>query len=240
MPPQVVSGTATQDQTAPDDDAPPHPGADPVDRPGGPPDPDPVHEAADVESPVDTIEQDGVPGDDVEDDGVDEDPAGVFDEDHEPGDESAPRADPEPRAQLETDGPPTLGSRLKDRRLRARKVRRTIRHIDPWSVLKFSLFFFLTGWVVIVLAGVILWSLAVNAGVITEFEDLVIELFDLTSFAVDPDLMFRVAVFTGGAMAIGGALFVGVLAVLFNLLSDLVGGIRVSVIEEETARPVVE
>ncbi len=134
----------------------------------------------------------------------------------------------------------SVRQRIRARQLRARKVRRTIRHIDPWSVVKFSVFFFALAWMVLIMAGVVLWSLAVNSGLVTDFEDLVIELFDLTSFAVDPDLMFRVSVMVGGAMALGGALFMGVLAVLFNLLSDLLGGIRVSVIEEETARRIVE
>ena len=107
-------------------------------------------------------------------------------------------------------------------------------------MLKFSLFFFALAWMVVVMAGVALWSLAVNSGLVTEFEDLVIELFDLTSFSVDAEVLFRVSVMAGGAMALGGALFMGVLAVLFNLLSDLLGGIRVSVIEEETARRIVE
>jgi hypothetical protein len=134
----------------------------------------------------------------------------------------------------------SVRQRLRARQLRARKVRRTIRHIDPWSVLKFSVFFFALAWMVVIMAGVALWSLAVNSGLVTDFEDLVIELFDLTSFSVDPNLLFRVSVLIGGAMALGGALFMGVLAVLFNLLSDLLGGIRVSVIEEETARRIVE
>jgi hypothetical protein len=134
----------------------------------------------------------------------------------------------------------TVRQRLRARQLRARKVRRTIRHIDPWSVLKFSVFFFALVWMIVIMAGVALWSLAVNSGLITEFEDLVIELFDLTSFSVDANILFRVSVMVGGAMALGGALFMGVLTVLFNLLSDLLGGIRVSVIEEETARRIVE
>jgi len=134
----------------------------------------------------------------------------------------------------------SVRQRLRARQLRARKVRRTIRHIDPWSVLKFSVFFFALAWIVVIMAGVALWSLAVNSGLVTEVEDLVIELFDLTSFTIDANLLFRVSVLVGGTMALGGALFMGVLAVLFNLLSDLLGGIRVSVIEEETARRIVE
>ncbi|HKY15050.1 MAG TPA: DUF3566 domain-containing protein, partial [Microthrixaceae bacterium] len=42
----------------------------------------------------------------------------------------------------------------------ARKVRRLIRHIEPWSVLKLSLLLFLSLWLVFMIAAVIVWSVA--------------------------------------------------------------------------------
>ena len=42
----------------------------------------------------------------------------------------------------------------------ARKVRRLIRHVEPWSVLKLSLVFFLSLWLVFIIAAVIVWSVA--------------------------------------------------------------------------------
>ncbi|MDE0003092.1 MAG: DUF3566 domain-containing protein, partial [Rhodospirillaceae bacterium] len=45
-------------------------------------------------------------------------------------------------------------------RLQARKVRRVVRHIEPWSALKISLVFYLCLWVIVMLAAVMLWSIA--------------------------------------------------------------------------------
>ncbi len=223
MPPQVATGTNVGDDI-PDDAA-------PLDASSLPP---PVADGTDSD-PSEPFAPDTAVVPPVSDDG---DAAAVVDPDENPLDDTSTETTDQVVASPSSHR--SVRQRLRARQLRARKVRRTIRHIDPWSVLKFSVFFFALAWMVVILAGVVLWSLAVNSGLVTDFEDLVIELFDLTSFSIDPSLMFRVSVMVGGAMALGGALFMGVLAVLFNLLSDLLGGIRVSVIEEETARRIVE
>ena len=228
MPPQVATETNVGDDI-PDDPA-------PTDAPSLPPtEPPPVADGTDPQT-SDSYAQDTAAVPLVPVDGGEA--AAVVDQEEIPLDDAAAESADE----VESTPAPgrSVRQRLRARQLRARKVRRTIRHIDPWSVLKFSVFFFALAWMIVIMAGVVLWSLAVNSGLVTDVEDLVTELFDLTSFSIDPNLMFRVSVMVGGAMALGGALFMGVLAVLFNLLSDLLGGIRVSVIEEETARRIVE
>mgnify|MGYP001595693902 FL=1 len=223
MPPQVATESNVGDDIV----------ADPERRDASPePEPHPGAEGVDPPAP-EPYDQDGLGDSTGTEQRVVAADLGVTELEADPDEPAAP-------AVPTTTSSRSVRQRIRARQLRARKVRRTIRHIDPWSVVKFSVFFFALAWMVLIMAGVVLWSLAVNSGLVTDFEDLVIELFDLTSFAVDPDLMFRVSVMVGGAMALGGALFMGVLAVLFNLLSDLLGGIRVSVIEEETARRIVE
>ena len=226
MPPQVATETDVDDDHLDDDGSPPEGAAALAAQPD---EAAPLEPAVPQEFPPPTTEVESLPSDATDDEDRDEVPSAV------PGDPASVLA-----VESGDRSRRTVRQRLRARQLRARKVRRTIRHIDPWSVLKFSVFFFALAWMVLIMAGVALWSLAVNSGLVTEFEDLVIELFDLTSFSIDADVLFRVSVMIGGAMALGGALFMGVLAVLFNLLSDLLGGIRVSVIEEETARRIVE
>ena len=62
-------------------------------------------------------------------------------------------------------------------RLRARKVRRLVRHVEPWSVLKVALIFYFCLWVILLIAGVMLWSLAVSSGTVDNVETFVTELF---------------------------------------------------------------
>ena len=46
-------------------------------------------------------------------------------------------------------------------RLQARRVRRVIRHVEPWSVLKISLLFYACLWVIFLVAGFMIWGVAV-------------------------------------------------------------------------------
>ena len=122
------------------------------------------------------------------------------------------------------------------KKLRARKVRRLIRHVEPWSVLKISLVFYFCLWVVLLIAGGILWSLAVSSGMVGNLENFVTELAALERFELNGDQIFRAVAIGGLVLVVVAAGFTVLMAVLFNLISDIIGGIRVTVVEEETAR----
>jgi len=122
-------------------------------------------------------------------------------------------------------------------KLRARRVRRLVRHVEPWSVLKLSLIFYFCLWGIMLIAGVILWSLAVGSGTIDNVENFIQKLFALDSFAFNADQIFRASAVGGLVLVVAGAGFTVLMAVLFNLISDVTGGIRFTVVEEETARP---
>jgi hypothetical protein len=122
-------------------------------------------------------------------------------------------------------------------RLRARKVRRVIRHLDPWSVLKVSLLFYFCLFIVLMVAGVVLWNVAAAAGTISDIEGFFKDAGAFQSFSFDGFTIFRASVLIGLILVIAGTGINVLLAVLFNLISDLVGGVRVTVIEEESARP---
>jgi hypothetical protein len=133
---------------------------------------------------------------------------------------------------------PTRRDRKVATKLRARKVRRIVRHVEPWSVLKISLIFFFCLWVIFLIAGVLLWSAAVGSGTIDNVENFIADLFALEEFTFDAEQIFRSAAIAGLIMVVALTGFNVLLAVLFNLISDLTGGLRVTVIEEETARVV--
>jgi hypothetical protein len=124
-------------------------------------------------------------------------------------------------------------------RMRARKVRRVVRHVDPWSVLKLSLIFYFCLFLIVMVAGVILWNIASHAGTIDDVQNLFKDLGLFETFSFEGGKIFRAASLAGGILVITGTGLNVLLSVLFNLISDLVGGIRVTVIEEETARPVI-
>ncbi|MFQ5557508.1 MAG: DUF3566 domain-containing protein [Acidimicrobiales bacterium] len=132
---------------------------------------------------------------------------------------------------------PSFRDRRAAKRLRARKVRRLVRHIEPWSVLKISLIFYFCLWVIMLIAGVILWNLAVSSGLIDNAENFIEELFALESFQFNGDQIFRASAVGGLVLVVAGSGFTVLMAVLFNLISDITGGMRCTVVEEETARP---
>ena len=61
-------------------------------------------------------------------------------------------------------------------RFEARRVRRIIRHVDPWSMLKLSLVFFICVWVMFMVAVVIIWSIAQSSGTVEKIESFVSDL----------------------------------------------------------------
>lgn len=163
-----------------------------------------------------------------------------------PGEESgveAAASDPTPAAALPGRPPggraprPSYRDRRLAGRLRARKVRRLVRHVEPWSVLKVSLLFSFCLWVILLIAGVILWSFAVSSGTIDNVENFIEQLFALDSFDFNADEIFRASAIGGLVLVVAGSGFTVLMAVLFNLISDVTGGVRFTVVEEETARP---
>jgi len=155
----------------------------------------------------------------------------------------APAAAVAPGPGAEHNGPSrqrAMTNRERRRRvkLEARRVRRVIRHIELWSVLKFSVLFYFCLWLIFVLAGVLLWSFAESSGTLESIEELVESLFALDE-AEDfwsGGTIFRAYMVMTLVLSIAGITFNVLLASLYNLISDLTGGIRITVIEEESAR----
>ena len=119
--------------------------------------------------------------------------------------------------------------------VRVNRVRRIIRKIDPWTVLKVTLVLNFVVALTVVLGFSIMWVLLVNAGVPQGLEDIARRLALLDQDAslvgnIEPlftGLVSLAAVYmlTQTAIATVGAFF-------YNLVSDLVGGIEVVVLEE--------
>jgi hypothetical protein len=117
-------------------------------------------------------------------------------------------------------------------RPRVRRVTRVVRHIDPWSVFKVALVFHAFLYGVCLTAGVLLWRVATETGTINNienfFEDTGWETFELQGGQI-----YHAAWIAGLFIAAGLTGLAVLMATLFNLITDLVGGVRVSVLEEE-------
>jgi Transmembrane domain of unknown function (DUF3566) len=122
--------------------------------------------------------------------------------------------------------------RLVGRRPRVRRVTRVVRQVDPWSVFKLALVFNLVLYIVLLTAGVLLWNVAYATGTVDNLERF-FESFGWSSFKFHGGAIFHAAWIAGlfGVIGLTGAAVLG--ATLFNLITDLVGGVRLTVLEEE-------
>jgi len=118
------------------------------------------------------------------------------------------------------------------RRPRVRRVTRVVRHVDTWSVFKVALVFNLFLYGVCLTAGVLLWQVAQNTGTVDNVERF-FESFGWQTFTLKGGEIFHNAWVAGLFVIVGMTGFAVLMATLFNLITDLVGGIRVSVLEEE-------
>ena len=119
--------------------------------------------------------------------------------------------------------------------VRVNRVRRIIRKVDPWTVLKvtFVLNFVVT--LTIVLGFSILWVLLINAGVPQGLEDIgrrLALLDDNASLVGNIEALFSSVVFLAVVYLLTQTALATVGAFFYNLVSDLVGGIEVVVLEE--------
>lgn len=116
-----------------------------------------------------------------------------------------------------------------------RRVRRIIRKIDPWTVLKVTAILNAVAAVAIVLGVVIFWSVFNNAGIPDALTDFLVRI-TLIDEGTDPfansEQFFRFVVFgtiVWWAVTTG---FMTLMSVMYNLVTDVVGGLEMVVLEE--------
>lgn len=116
-----------------------------------------------------------------------------------------------------------------------RRVRRIIRKIDPWTALKVSTIIWAVMALAIVLGVVIFWSILERAGLPQKITDFMVEITLIdegTQPFANTEQFLRFVVFSSVVwwIAMTGLTVAG--AVIYNLVSDVVGGLEVVVLEE--------
>jgi len=131
----------------------------------------------------------------------------------------------------------------------ARRTRVEIRRMSPFSVLKFSLIFYFCVFLVIYLAIAIIWAILSASGVVDSFEQLLGTVFPSPgAFTEAGKLSTRGAppleidtgklftwIFIAGCAGVAIWSFINVfIAVMYNLISDIVGGVEVTLADRRT------
>jgi len=133
---------------------------------------------------------------------------------------------------------PMAVPRMLGRKPRVRRVTRVVRHVDPWSVFKIAIVANIVLYLIVLTAGVLLWNVAYATGTIDNVERF-FESFGWASFEFNGGEIYHNAWIGGLFVVIGLTGLAVLLATLYNLITDLVGGMRFTVLEEEVveARP---
>jgi hypothetical protein len=118
------------------------------------------------------------------------------------------------------------------RTVQTRRVRRVLRRFDLWSVLRFSLVFYLCMFLILLVAGIVLWLVATVTGVRHNIEHFIGDLIASKFHFLGLQLL-RAAAIGGLLLVIIGSAANVLMALLYNLISDVVGGIEISVLEED-------
>jgi hypothetical protein len=175
--------------------------------------------------------------------GFDPEPVGGLDEPMPGEEELAPPLEPVPP---EHPWPSTIIRAPAQARLPRRGVRRTrveVRRVGPLSVLKFSLLFYFCVFLVIYLALAIIWAILSASGVIDSLEQLLGTIFPSGKglsptqqvstgrpqpIAIDTGQVFTWLFFAGCVGVAVWSLINVFVAVMYNLISDIVGGVEVT------------
>ncbi len=119
------------------------------------------------------------------------------------------------------------------RRTSERRYHQTIRRVDLWSVLKISICFYLCALVVVIAAGMVLWWIATTFGAIDSVEKLVGDFIGSDDFELLSWRILRGATLIGLVMVCLMVVTTVLGAAFYNLFSELLGGIEITVVEDD-------
>lgn len=119
------------------------------------------------------------------------------------------------------------------RRTGARRVRRTLRHLDPLSVLKLSFFFYAVFLVIWLLVVAILYGMLDSMGVFNAIEDFSEAFAFNWQNQITLLLVERWALLIGLTIAVIGSIVNVLIAFLYNLAADMIGGLEMTFVERD-------
>ena len=125
-------------------------------------------------------------------------------------------------------------ARRAEERVAQRRAKVVIRKVDPWSVLKFSLLFYFCLMLVFLLAFVILYWILGVTGVLDSIARVMSDVgFGGTvGFEFHGYWIFSRLFLVGLAGVVVWSLVNMLVSVLYNLVSDVVGGVNVTLTEQ--------
>lgn len=117
--------------------------------------------------------------------------------------------------------------------VRASRTRVEMSRIDLWSVLKVSLCFYLAGLAILLVAGLVVWLLLDASGQIRSFERFMGDILSAKNYHLVASEVLLGAVLIGLVLVALVTVLTVIAAALYNVFSDLVGGIEATLVETD-------
>ena len=116
----------------------------------------------------------------------------------------------------------------------SRRAEVVLRRVNAWSVLRVSLLFYFCVMVIMVFAfSIVYWVLGIM-GVLNSVSDLLTNILGQSggsNYLINGQWLFVRALVVGAAWVVIWSLVNMLLALLYNLIADVVGGIRITLAE---------
>ena len=109
----------------------------------------------------------------------------------------------------------------------------TVERLHPWSVLKISLIFYFCVLLVVMVGLALFWSVIIQLGVIQAVQDEADKYG--AALRINGGNLARLMFLLGIVNVVLWSAINVFLAFLYNLIADLVGGLRVTLSEDETS-----
>jgi hypothetical protein len=138
-------------------------------------------------------------------------------------------APPEGRRRRREDADPDL---VKVGRRQGRRVRRIVRRVDLWSVLKLAVVLYTCLYAAVMATLALLWGLAYSSGQIEKVQSFMSDV-GLDNYRFYGDQMWRACAMIGAIGVLAATVVTVLTAALVNVISETTGGIRFVVIEED-------
>jgi hypothetical protein len=116
-----------------------------------------------------------------------------------------------------------------------RTTRVVLRKLDAWTVLKLSLVYYLALFAVILVAGILLWAAASAVGVVGNIESFMVDI-GFEDFRFIPSKLLGGVALGGLILVVAGTCANVLMTALFNLMSDVVGGLKLTLQEDGDQR----
>ena len=104
-----------------------------------------------------------------------------------------------------------------------------VTRIDPKVMLRFALLAAGCLWLMLLVAGALVWVIAAVTGTLRNFEDLLAELLAEGSFRLEPVKLLGGAAVSGVVLLATAAFLSAIFSSLFNLIASRIGGLEVTV-----------